>query len=133
MFKLPSIWCVVLLMVFATVLPPTSAVAATLEGSWVGSGYVKPSKGQRERVRCHVSYTKLSSKVFAVSARCATSSLNIRQTGTILGVRPSVFVGDFHNSEFDIRGRIRVTVSGKRQTVKLSSSDGTGQLNLRKR
>lgn len=121
------------LAVLAVCLQATSSVAAPLQGSWSGSGYVKPKAGQRERVRCRVSYTRLSRKVFAVSARCASASATLRQTGTVLMVRSNVYVGDFYNSQFDVRGRIRVMVSGAKQTVKLLSSDATGQLNLRKR
>ena len=40
----------------------TPAAAASLGGSWSGSGFVKPASGQRERVRCRVTYTRLSKK-----------------------------------------------------------------------
>lgn len=133
MVKAYLFWSTLLLAVPTVFLQATSSVAASLQGSWSGRGFVKPKAEQRERVRCRVSYTRLSRKVFAVSARCASASATLRQTGTVLMVRSNVYVGDFYNSQFDVRGRIRVTVSGAKQTVRLSSRDATGQLSLRKR
>ena len=111
----------------------TSAVAASLGGSWSGNGFVKPSSGQRERVRCRVTYTRLTKKVYSVSARCASSSATLSQSGEVLMVRPNLFVGDFYNQQFDIRGRIRIRISGRSQSVTLSSSSASGRLRLRKR
>ena len=132
MAKDDLIWSTLLFSILTACLPATSSVAATLEGSWRGAGFVKPKAGQRERVKCRVSYTRLSRKVFSVSARCASASSTLRQTGTVLMVRSNVYVGDFYNSQFDVRGRIRVTVSGTRQSVEMSSPDGSGQLSLRR-
>ncbi len=109
------------------------AAAASLAGSWSGSGAVKTSAGKGENVRCRVSYARLAPKIFSVNARCATPSIALRQTGELLMVRPNVYVGDFYNSEFNIRGRIRVVVKGRRQAVTLSSDSGKGRLSLRKR
>ena len=121
------------LMVAMSGLTFAPATAASLSGSWSGSGFVKPSSGQRERVRCRVRYSRLSKKVFSVSARCASSSATISQSGTLLMIRPNLYVGDFYNAQFDISGRIRVKISGRSQSVTLSSSSATGRLRLRKR
>ncbi len=109
------------------------AMSASLAGTWQGSGYVAPKSAARERVRCRVTYRKQSAKVFSVSARCASKSATIRQTGEVLMVRPNRYVGDFYNSQFDVSGRVRVTISGSRQTVTFSGGAGRGRLNLRKR
>lgn len=109
------------------------AAAVTLDGSWSGSGSVKPKSGQRERVRCRASYTRVTSKIFRVSATCASASATIRQSGEVLLVRPNVYVGNFYNRQFDISGRIRIVVSGSRQTVTLTSRAGSGRLRLGKR
>ena len=125
-----SMICAGLLCIAQSASP---AAAASLAGSWSGGGSIKPASGQRERVRCRVSYSRLTRKVFSVSARCATSSATIRQTGELLMIRPNLYVGDFYNRQFDIRGRIRVVISGSSQTVTLSSRNGNGRLRLRKR
>lgn len=121
------------LFITSFALPAIPVAAAEINGSWSGSGYIHPRSGNRERVRCVVRYSQQSSRVFGVSANCASSSGSIRQTGEVLKVRSNTYVGDFHNRQFDIRGRVRVQVSGGRQTVTFSSSDGSGRLSLRRR
>jgi len=111
----------------------TSASAASLNGTWSGSGYVQPREGNRESVRCRVTYDRQSSRVYGVRATCASSSNSIRQTGEVLMIRSNLFAGDFYNPQFDIGGRIRITVSGSIQTVTFSGRGVTGQLTLRKR
>jgi hypothetical protein len=107
--------------------------AASLSGTWSGNGYVQPSNGQRESVRCRVTYSQQSDKVFGVSAVCASPSAKIRQTGEVLMVNESRFVGDFYNSDFDISGRVNVSIIGNSQTVSFKSSSGHGSLSLQKR
>lgn len=116
----------------AVLVAPVPAVAVGLNGTWSGSGYVKPTSGERESVRCRVTFNRQSSKVFGVRATCASSSNNIRQTGEVLMIRPNYYVGDFYNRQYDISGRIRVTVRGSTQTVTFSGDNGRGQLTLRK-
>jgi hypothetical protein len=111
---------------------PEVAYSEPLRGTWSGSGTVEPAGGQREMVRCRVSYSPQGSKVVAVSATCTSASTTIRQTGQLSMVTPNRYVGDFYNSEYDISGRIRVSVSGSSQTVTFSSPRGKGSLSLRK-
>jgi len=109
------------------------ADAASLSGTWHGSGFVNPSSGNREKVRCRITYRRQSKKVFHVSAVCASTSGKIRQTGQLLMVNTKRYIGDFYNSDFDISGRVRVLLRGTRQTVSFSSPSGHGRITLRKR
>ena len=111
----------------------TAALADPLQGSWSGSGYVKPTDGKRESVRCRVQYSPQGSKVVAVSATCASASATIRQSGQLSMVSPNKYVGDFHNSDYDISGRIRVSINGGSQTVSFTSSKASGSMSLSKR
>lgn len=123
-----------LMLVFLALASAVSpAAAASLDGAWSGSGIIRPRDADAERVRCRVSYSRLSQKVYSVSATCASASNTIRQTGELLMIRPNLFVGDFYNRQFDIRGRIRVVVRGTTQSVTLSSRDGRGSLSLQRR
>lgn len=123
-------FCLVLL---GAVLAPLSASAQSLAGNWSGGGYVRLPSGETERVRCRVSYSRLSSTVYSVAAVCATQSTTVRQTGELIMVRPGRFIGDFYNPQFGIGGRIRVIVRDGRQTVTMMSSEGSGQLQLSRR
>ena len=123
-----------LLFLGLILIPATSqAQSRSIEGSWRGSGYFKPSSGTKERIRCRVSYSKVTSKIFSFSGTCANPSGSVRQTGEILRATDNRYVGEFHNSEFGISGRIRVIVRGNRQAVTLTSNQGSGQLNLSRR
>ncbi len=108
-------------------------VAAEIEGNWRGSGYVTPAKGKRENVRCKISYKRQTAKVFSVRAVCASPSAKVIQTGEVLKVKEGLYVGDFYNPDFDISGRVRVTISGSRQRVTFSSARGRGGVTLSKR
>ena len=125
------IW-LVLFMPLALFLSHGPAGAASLEGTWSGSGMVNPKKGQREKVRCRITYRRESAKVFGVIARCATSSVKMRQTGKLLEVSPSRYVGEFYNPAYDVSGRVRVTVKGSAQTLTFQSPRGSGSVSLRK-
>jgi len=109
------------------------AQSANLGGSWSGSGFVHPRSGTRETVRCRVTYNRQSSKVFGVRATCASKSASLRQTGEVLLIRPGRYVGDFYNRQFDVGGRISVTLRGARQTVTFTGDGIKGRLTLRKR
>jgi hypothetical protein len=109
------------------------AAADILQGTWSGSGYVKPSKGERENVKCRVTYSPAGSKVVGVTATCASSSVTLHQTGELSLVSPGRYVGDFYNAEYDVSGRIQVSVSGSSQTVTLSGPRGGGSLSLSRR
>ena len=73
----------VMLTCFA--LTTLHAAAASIEGSWIGSGTVG-YRGTVDQVRCRVRYTKSSEKSYAVSSVCATAKgsyeINGRVTNT---------------------------------------------------
>ena len=110
-----------------------AANAASLAGTWSGSGYINPKSGKREKVRCRITYRRESKKVYGVVATCASASGKIRQTGEVLKVTAKRYVGDFYNSQFDVSGRIRVIISGSTQTVTFSGKAGGGKVALKKR
>lgn len=121
------------LLLAASVGGALAAKAAPIDGTWSGGGYVKPTDGKRERVRCRVTYRRQTSKVYSVSAVCASASTQIRQTGEVLKVSSTRYVGDLFNSEYNIAGRVRIRVRGRSQSVSFSSSAGRGSMTLRKR
>lgn len=120
--------------VFSLTCGATAASAdPLLQGSWSGSGYVKVTDGKRESVRCRVSYSPQGASVVAVAATCASASATIRQSGQLSMVSPNRYIGEFYNSEYDISGKIRVSVSGGSQQVSFTSSKATGAMSLSKR
>lgn len=110
-----------------------TATAGPIDGTWSGGGYVQVTDGKRENVRCRVTYSRQSDKVFSVKAVCASPSNKIHQTGEVLKVSEDRYVGDFYNPQFDISGRVRVSISGSSQTVSFKSASGYGSMSLKKR
>lgn len=108
------------------------AHADSLSGTWSGAGSFTSKDGKSEAVRCKITYTPQGAAV-AVSAACASASATIRQTGSLTKVSDTKYVGDFYNNEYDISGRVRVTVSGKSQSVSFSSAKGSGSMSLSRR
>jgi hypothetical protein len=121
------------LVSFAADATPQIANAAGLEGTWSGSGIAKPKEGQSERVRCKITYSRESEKVFGVAATCATPSVKFHQTGKVLMVNPNRYVGDFYNPEFDVSGRVRIILRGSSQSISFSGPRGSGSMTLSQR
>lgn len=116
-----------------TVAPAHAAVAAELAGSWSGAGTVTLSNGAREKARCRATYTPAGGRTYAMSATCATASAKVSQTAILSRNTSNRFGGTFYNPEFGVTGRIRIIVSGKRQTVHLSGSAGRATFSLSRR
>ncbi|MGI9522566.1 MAG: hypothetical protein ACR2PG_13055 [Hyphomicrobiaceae bacterium] len=123
------------LMVFVAgaSLKTDSAQAASITGRWSGGGTVQLSSGGRERVRCRVTYRRIAGQRFSVYARCASSGTKIDQLGQLRRVSKSRYVGSVRNQQYNVSANVVVIVSGKRQTVSLSSSAGSARLRLRRR
>lgn len=122
-----------LLVPLALIVSIDKAGAASLEGTWSGSGVANPKDGKREKVRCRITYRRQTEKVYSVAAACATTSVKFRQTGKLLKVSPTRYIGDFYNPEYDVSGRVRVIVRGSAQTVTFNSARGNGRVTLSKR
>jgi hypothetical protein len=122
-----------LLATFNTVAPVKAAVAAELSGSWSGSGTVTLANGAREKARCRASYSRAGGKTYAMSATCATASAKVSQTAILSQNTANRFGGTFYNPEFGVTGRIRIILSGKRQTVYLTGSAGHATFNMSRR
>ena len=68
-----------------------------------------------------------------MKARWASQAANIDQTGSVRKIGRNTYAGDFYNSDYNVRGRIRVTLRGNRQSVALFSDAGSGRLILFRR
>ena len=109
------------------------AQADPIEGSWRGSGIMKPSLGDKEKVRCKIRYSKQADKVFSFIATCAATSGNFSQCGEVNRAKGNRYIGTFYNSKNSATGRIRVGVNGSRQNINISSNKSSGGINLSKR
>jgi hypothetical protein len=110
-----------------------SAADPGLAGSWSGGGWVSFSTGNKEKARCRATYSKASSKSYTLIATCATSSGKASQTATVYQVSGGRYRGSFYNTEYNVRGTIRVVVSGSSQQVSLAGDGASASLSLTRR
>jgi len=102
----------------------------SIAGSWSGGGTVYYASGQRERARCHATYSGGGSTVM-MSGTCATPSGSASQSARLRKVGANSYSGSFFNSQFNASGSIHVTVHGNTQSVSLHSGAGSASLTLR--
>ncbi len=113
----------------AAIIQAAAEMGGSLDGTWSGGGSVTFSSGQAEKARCRATFNKTSKFSYDISATCATPSGRVSQTATVRGSGSS-FHGTFYNPDFDLSGTINITVSGRSQTVRLSSTKGSATLRL---
>lgn len=125
--------------VFAAVfgLGVTSAGAAhaepgSLVGSWSGGGSIAFASGSKERARCRAHFAKTGASSYVMSATCATASAKVDQSATLYRSGANSYTGSFFNQQYNTGGSIRITVSGRTQSVRLSGEAGTAFFSLRK-
>lgn len=114
----------------ALLLAASSAWAASITGSWQGSGRVTLNGGQIETVRCRVSYEAGSGRTFVISATCAHSNGIFKQTGRVVQINDSTYTGRLYSDDYGVAGDLKIRVSGSRQTVTATSDNGSASLTL---
>ena len=114
------------------IVGPSEAEPGGLAGSWSGGGWVSFASGSKEKARCHARYTG-GGDTYTLSATCATASGKASQTATVYKVSGSRYRGSFVNSQYNVRGSIRVVVHGRSQSISLSGDRASAQLNLSRR
>lgn len=108
------------------------AEPGSLAGSWSGGGWVAFSSGNKERASCRASYRHNGGDSYTLEATCATSSGKASQTATVYKVSGSAYRGSFYNTDYNVRGTIRVVVSGSSQSVSLAGDGASASLSLHK-
>ncbi len=126
------------MLALALGMPATASVAsaASIIGSWAGRGSVTliPS-GQVEPVSCRVSYEKGDDKgrTFVLRATCATTAGTFVQTGRVVKLSSSKYSGSLYSDQYAVSGKVKISISGSRQTILVSSKTARGVLNLSRR
>lgn len=134
MIRLPLASTFASVLVMGLMAASASAQARGLSGQWSGFGKAKlASSGKTESFRCKVTYDRETPTVFGIKAVCANPSIKIIQTGKVLKVRENTYKGELYNQAYDLRGRVRIVVTGSEQKVTLTSDSGNGTLTLKKR
>ena len=101
--------------------------AASLEGSWRGSGIVT-HRGGADPVRCRVTFTRVSAKSFAVTSQCATETGRYEVTGRVVSSGANRYFGLLQGQGHG--GRTVVVQKGNRLSVTVTSGRGSARLSL---
>jgi len=114
--------------------PGAGAVnAASIEGSWSGSGTVKLTDGGIERVRCRVRYEKSIGRTYVLHVTCAHPNGTFRVSGRVVKLSDRRYSGRLYSDQYSVAGDVSISVSGSRQTVTAKSARGTATVVLTKR
>ncbi len=111
-----------------------TAEAASILGSWQGRGSVRVKEsGQVEPVSCSVRYESGTGRTFVLNATCATTAGTFQQSGRVVQRSSNSYSGRLYSDQYAVSGNVSISVSGKSQTIRVSSPKGSGSLRLRKR
>lgn len=122
-----------LAVAFSLPLGATADAAASIVGSWSGRGSVRlKESGQVEPVSCSVRYEVGGGRTFVLSARCATTAGTFQQSGRVVQNSTNSYSGRLYSDQYAVSGNVSISVSGSRQTVRVSSPKGSGSISLRK-
>jgi len=108
------------------------AEPASLAGAWSGNGSIAFASGSKEKARCRAHFSKTGASSYAMSATCATPSAKVDQSATLYKSGANSYTGSFFNQQYNTGGSIRITVSGRTQSVRLSGEAGSAFFKLRK-
>lgn len=130
-FALMLVWAVAAGAGSVTLMPRPAAAAETkLDGNWSGSGRVVLPSGKSERARCRVRFRLQLDGTYGMRAICSTASVRITQTGEVHRTSDSTYRGEFHNKEYDVWGKLMISVSGNRLSAELAGGGGTATFTL---
>jgi hypothetical protein len=115
------------LIVLSAAFTSAPAAAASLEGSWRGSGIVS-HRGTADAVRCRVSFARVSAKSFAVSSQCATETGRYDVSGRVVSSGANRYFGLVQGQ--GLSGRAVIVQHGNRLSVTVTSRRGSATLTL---
>lgn len=114
-----------LILVSVAFMPQPAA--ASLEGSWRGSGIVK-YKGGADKLRCRVHFSRAGAKSFAVSSDCATETGRYAASGRVVASGTNRYFGLVQGE--GVTGKVVIVQHGKRLSVSVTSRRGSAKLSL---
>ena len=118
---------IVSLIALNAALTSVPAAAASLEGSWRGSGIVS-HRGSADAVRCRGRFSRATEQSFGVSAQCATDTGRYDVSGRVVGQGGNRYSGWVTTNN---QGGLAVIVQhGNRLSVTVKSRRGSAKLSL---
>ena len=124
--SLMRIILVISLVLSGLVLVPRPA-AASLEGSWRGTGVVQ-YRGNTDNLRCRVRFSPAGAKSFALSSDCTTETGRYATSGRVTASGFNRYHGQVQGE--GVTGQVTIVQQGKRLSVSVTSRKGSARLSL---
>ena len=118
------------LMLICVALSTPAVAAASIEGSWIGSGTVSRG-GNVDRVQCRVRYTKSSENSYASSSVCTTENGRYDVSGHVTNIGGNRYQGTVTSG--NETGKVIMVHRGNQQSVTVTSPNGSAKLTLSRR
>ena len=124
-------------LVATSIVPLPSALAAGgpfagFAGSWSGTGTLRPSNGEAERIRCNASYRPRGSTEHEIDLqlRCASDSYNFDLTGQFTADENNQITGRWTERSRGVGGTAIGNAQGERLQIHVESSGFAADLVL---
>jgi hypothetical protein len=108
----------------------TPAAAQTIIGSWSGGGLIIFPSGEKERARCRATFRNAGGGGVSMHGVCATASVRVSQSASLSRLTSTTYSGEFHNTEYNLSGSIRIRMQGNKLNASLSGGGATAQFVL---
>ncbi|MDA7948139.1 MAG: hypothetical protein MPJ78_11770 [Hyphomicrobiaceae bacterium] len=125
-YLLSSVFAVLLGMA----LTIDTAGAASITGAWRGNGLVKLTSGKAERIRCRIRYEEGSGRTFVVHVSCAHAHGTFQTSGRVVKLSNTRYTGRLYSEQHDVAGDVSISVNGRKQHIKATSSKGSATVTL---
>ena len=106
------------------------AAAQSIVGSWNGGGMIVFPSGETERARCRATFRNTGSGGVSMQDVCATASVRVSQSASLSRLTSTTYSGEFHNTEYNLSGSIRIRLQGNKLNASLSGGGATAQFVL---
>jgi hypothetical protein len=103
---------------------------AEFNGSWSGSGTIRPEGSNPERIRCNASYMPQGANALTARLRCASDSYNFDLTGELTSNGGNQISGRWTENSRGIGGTVVGTARGDRMQVHVESSGFAATLQM---
>ena len=109
-----------------------ASAAASLEGSWSGSGVITHGGGS-DQVHCRVRYTKAGGSAYTYTSTCATDTGRYDLSGRIRSSGGNRYTGTVSSPNYKGTGKVLLFQKGNSLSITVTSGKGSARMTLGRR
>ncbi|HLC07929.1 MAG TPA: hypothetical protein VJK06_01440 [Methyloceanibacter sp.] len=109
-----------------------ASAAASLEGSWSGSGVITHGGGS-DQVHCRVRYTKAGGSAYTYTSTCATDTGRYELLGRIKSSGGNRYTGTVSSPNYKGTGNVLLFQKGNHLSITVTSGKGSARMTLSRR